>query len=447
MDVRTRARSGRLVGVAVLVLTITTSGALMTSLPAAGQLPPGGTFTDDDGNTHEGMIEAIAAEGITLGCNQEGTLYCPASPVRRDQMASFIARGFELSASTEDFFPDDEGNTHEDNINRLAAAGITEGLENGTYDPAGVVTRAQMGSFLARAMELDPIGGDRFDDVSGVHEANINAIAAAGVTEGCNEAGNLYCPSDPVRRDQMASFIGRALGLEPIEPPPGTTTTTIDGTTTTTTRPSDCEDGVTIPEGDGRTFGEYFVHNNNWNDNYGGDHTIVACDADNWYALVNVPNHDDNAVEAYMNVHKDYDDEPLSNITSATFAAQGPHCSGCIWNIAFDIWIGDGLSHELMIWTENFGQRPAGSEIDTFTAGGHSYEVWRSGSGDGGIITYLSTTTQTSGTMPLAAFFADVAERGWTPTTTWQVDYGVETVDTNGTTQRFDFTGFSINDG
>ena len=237
MDVRTRARSGRLVGVAVLVLTITTSGALMTSLPAAGQLPPGGTFTDDDGNTHEGMIEAIAAEGITLGCNEEGTLFCPGDPVRRDQMASFIARGFELPATTQDFFPDDEGNTHEDNINRLAAAGITEGLEDGTYDPAGVVTRAQMGSFLARAMELDPVGGDRFDDVSGVHEANINAIAAAGVTEGCNEAGNLYCPSDPVRRDQMASFIGRALGLEPIDPPPGTTTTTIDGTTTTTTQP------------------------------------------------------------------------------------------------------------------------------------------------------------------------------------------------------------------
>ena len=71
------------------------------------------------------------------------------------------------------------------------------------------------------------------------------------------------------------------------------------------------------------SFGEYFVHNNNWNDNYGGDHTIVACEADNWYALVNVPNHDDNTVEAYLNVHKDYDDEPLANITSATFAAAG----------------------------------------------------------------------------------------------------------------------------
>ena len=103
-------------------------GLVVGGTAAVAQLPPGGTFTDDDGNEHEGFIEAIAAAGITLGCNPEGTLYCPAEPVRRDQMASFIARGFELPAATEDFFPDDEGNTHEDNINRVAAAGITLGV-------------------------------------------------------------------------------------------------------------------------------------------------------------------------------------------------------------------------------------------------------------------------------------------------------------------------------
>ena len=43
-------------------------------------------------------------------------------------------------------------------------------------------------------------------------------------------------------------------------------------------------------------------------------------------------------------------------------------------------------------------------------------------------------------------FFADVRARGWTPTTTWQVDYGVEVVDTNGNPERFDFTDFSITD-
>lgn len=161
---------------------------------------------------------------------------------------------------------------------------------------------------------------------------------------------------------------------------------------------------------------------------------------------VNVPNHADNAVEAYPNVHKDYDDASVTPIVAADFAGVGPKCAGCIYNVAFDIWIGSGFTHELMIWTENWGQRPAGNQIATVTIGGHSYQVWRSGSGDGGILTYVSTPEQLSGTMPLALFFADARTRGWTVNTTWQVDFGVETVDTNGTTQRFRFTDFEIYD-
>jgi len=215
--------------------------------------------------------------------------------------------------------------------------------------------------------------------------------------------------------------------------------------------PGGCTDGVTVTEGDGRSFfepdgSEYYVHNNNWNDTAGGNSVITACDYNNWYLVSDTPDHSDLSVQTYPNVHRDYNDIPLSQIQSARFAATGPHCAGCIWNIAFDIWIGDGFSHELMIWTENWGQRPAGNQVGTTTIGGQQYQVWRSGSGDDGIITYVSITPQLSGTMPLAAFFADVRARGWTPTTTWQVDYGVEIVDTNGKPERFDFTDFFIND-
>ena len=64
----------------------------------ADPLPAGGTFTDDDMNTHEGNIEAIALLGVTKGCNPAGTLYCPAQLVTRGQMASFLARAFNLPA-------------------------------------------------------------------------------------------------------------------------------------------------------------------------------------------------------------------------------------------------------------------------------------------------------------------------------------------------------------
>jgi hypothetical protein len=220
---------------AVVVVLVLVGGLSTVALGAA--LPPGGTFTDDDGNPHEGNIEAIAAAGVTQGCDVG--LYCPYDPVTRGQMASFLARAFGFPTATKDYFPDDNGSTHEANINRIAEAGVTLGYADGTYQPDGFVSRAQMGSFIARAMGLTPIPGDRFADVSGPHEANINAIADAGVTLGCNPEGTLYCPDDLVRRDRMASFIARALGLTPIIPPPPTTPTSSTTTTTVPANPGD----------------------------------------------------------------------------------------------------------------------------------------------------------------------------------------------------------------
>ena len=77
-----------------------------------------------------------------------------------------------------------------------------------------------MASFLARAIPaLTPASVDHFDNDDGnTHEENINVVAENGITLGCVEGS--YCPGDRVARDQMASFLGRALDLEEIIPPP-----------------------------------------------------------------------------------------------------------------------------------------------------------------------------------------------------------------------------------
>jgi hypothetical protein len=79
------------------------------------------------------------------------------------------------------------------------------------YCPDANVSREQMASFLARALDLAPSGTDYFDDDNAsVHEGNINAMAAAGLTAGC--APRTYCPKGPVTRGQMAAFLHRAFG-------------------------------------------------------------------------------------------------------------------------------------------------------------------------------------------------------------------------------------------
>jgi subtilisin family serine protease len=166
-------------------------------------------FSDIAGSKFTEDIAWLFEAGITTGCAADR--YCPTAPVTREQMASFLARALGLPATANDYFTDDEASSHESNINRVAAAGITTGCSTGHFCPGGLVSREQMASFLARALGLPATANDYFtDDEASSHEANINRIAAAAVTTGC--ATGRYCPTLNVTREQMAAFLHRAFG-------------------------------------------------------------------------------------------------------------------------------------------------------------------------------------------------------------------------------------------
>mgnify|MGYP001254010881 CR=1 FL=1 len=224
---------GRLFGMSIVMVVLGATVAL-------AQLGPGGSFGDDDGSVHEANIEAIAAEGITRGCNPpQNDRFCPDDPVTRGQMAAFLVRALDLPASNDDRFDDDDGSIFEADIQALAAADVTRGCnppQNDRFCPDDPVTRGQMAAFLVRALDLPASNDDRFDDDDGsIFEADIQALAAADVTRGCNPPQNdRFCPDDLVTRGQMASFLTRALGLTPIQPPPPTSSTSTTSTTTPT---------------------------------------------------------------------------------------------------------------------------------------------------------------------------------------------------------------------
>ena len=117
-----------------------------------------------------------------------------------------------------DTFIDDDGSVFEADIEWMAAAGITRGCNppvNDRFCPDGEVTREQMAAFLVRALGYtDDGGGDLFiDDDDSVFEGDIDRLGTAGVTKGCNPPTNdRFCPSNDVSRGQMAAFLYRALG-------------------------------------------------------------------------------------------------------------------------------------------------------------------------------------------------------------------------------------------
>jgi hypothetical protein len=166
-------------------------------------------FADIGQSQFQSEIGWLVDAGITVGCAE--AYFCPKRGVTRGQMASFLVRSLGLASAVTDYFSDDTGSIHEADINAIAQAGITTGCGVGTFCPGTSMTRAQMATFLTRGFGLPASGVDYFSDDNGsVHEADTNAVALAGITTGCG-AGS-YCPTATVTREQMAAFLFRALG-------------------------------------------------------------------------------------------------------------------------------------------------------------------------------------------------------------------------------------------
>ena len=73
-------------------------------------------------------------------------------------MTTFLARAIPLTnGAGNDYFRDDDGTTHEGNIDRAAAAGIASGCGTGRFCPGNDVSRGQLAGFLHRVDKpVDP---------------------------------------------------------------------------------------------------------------------------------------------------------------------------------------------------------------------------------------------------------------------------------------------------
>ena len=146
----------------VFLIALPAPGAAGFDDPAAAE--PDATvyspsFSDvPDDHMFGTAVRALLAAGVTLGCNPPANdRYCPDQPVTRGQMAAFLTRGLHLEAGANTNFVDDDESVFQDDIERLAHAGITHGCNppaNDRYCPDRPITRAEMAAFLTRALTL-----------------------------------------------------------------------------------------------------------------------------------------------------------------------------------------------------------------------------------------------------------------------------------------------------
>jgi hypothetical protein len=201
------------------------AGEIRGTIDGLERVAPGSRFVDDDDSVHEANIEIIAAAGITVGCNPpDGDEFCPTDTLTRGQGAAFFNRALNLLATADDLFTDDESSIFEGDINAIGDLGITRGCnppDNDEFCPDDGVSRAAWASFMVRALGLTAGAGDDLftDDDGSVHETDIDRLATAGITLGCNPPDNdRFCPDGVVTREEAASFFARAMGWRTFAP-------------------------------------------------------------------------------------------------------------------------------------------------------------------------------------------------------------------------------------
>ena len=122
--------------------------------------------------------------------------------------------GILVNGWVTDFFDVPGGQQFHDFVATLVSNTITVGVGGGSYGVGQPTLRRQMAVFLLKARHglcyvPPPCNGDFADVVCpSTFAAWIEALADEGISGGCG--GNNFCPTNPVRRDQMAPFLLKA---------------------------------------------------------------------------------------------------------------------------------------------------------------------------------------------------------------------------------------------
>jgi hypothetical protein len=197
----------------------------------------------------------------------------------------------------------------------------------------------------------------------------------------------------------------------------------------------------------------YVVHNNMWNaSGYNVTETLSACSFRNWRVVAKANNSSgDGAVKTYPNVHKDFHNwstgkEPrLSSFSKirTSWAAKTPRVG--IYNAAYDVWLnGVPGNREVMIWTDNYRQVPAGSRFATIRLSGYKWRVYATGGN--GYIAFVPTKRLTHGNLNLKRMLTWLVSKGRVQSnaTLGQIGFGFEIVSTGGKRARFKVNDFSV---
>ena len=207
-------RSARRTAIRILATVLVAATAAAGLAATAGAQDRYTDVSSTHHAAHKANIEALESQGVFDGTECGARKFCPTRAVKRWEAAVWIVRVIDgedpFPVAKSRFADVDNGEWWMPYVERLADLGITVGCRQSPlrYCPHSSVTRAQMASFLVRAFRLQRAPSANFADTRGnVHEENIDALFAVGITIGCKERPARFCPGRATTRAHMAHVL------------------------------------------------------------------------------------------------------------------------------------------------------------------------------------------------------------------------------------------------
>ena len=186
-----------------------------TPVPTVTPTEEDPSFEDVPGDAYfADPVKWAVKQGITNGIT--GTRFGPDLSCTRAQMVAFLwrAAGSPEPAAADNPFSDvDVGGYYEKAVLWAVEKGITNGTSGTTFSPKAIVTRGQSVTFLYRMLAPPAVGEETrtFADVpqGAYYCESVRWAAAAGVTTG--KTDELFAPEDSCTRAQIVTFLYRAM--------------------------------------------------------------------------------------------------------------------------------------------------------------------------------------------------------------------------------------------
>lgn len=174
------------------------------------------SFKDIDTNWAREHIEALVNLGIASGYPDQ--TFKPDRPVTRAEFAKMIDAAFTLVPDREASFTDISDHWAREHILALAAAGVDNGYDDGSFRPNNKITRAEAVSMLIHLLKLHDVKGysdaASFVDVPQSHWAHASVETALRLKILPPYIRGTFEPALPATRAETAAMIHETMRLQ-----------------------------------------------------------------------------------------------------------------------------------------------------------------------------------------------------------------------------------------